>query len=95
MPIIGGPPRAVTIGATSTLILQANSARKKVYLVNDATEEIYIARADGVALNTGIRLNAAGGSFYDERDTWGEIYTGPYYGICTSGGMNLCVEEDY
>jgi len=95
MPIAGGPPRAVTIGTTSTLILMANQSRKRVYLVNDSTEAIYIARADSAAMNAGIRLNPAGGSFVDEPDTRGEIYTGPYYGICNSGSMNLAVEEDY
>lgn len=90
----GGPPRAISIGTTSTLVLKSRSTRKKVILVNDSDEDIYVARADSAVLNAGIRLNADGGALVDEPDTLGRIYTGPWYAICASGSKNLCVSED-
>jgi len=93
--IVGGPPRAVTVGTTSTLVLQANQARKSVTLVNDSTEPIYLGKADSAVMNAGIRLNAAGGSVTEVPDIFGRLYMGPWYAICTSGSMNLCVQEDY
>lgn len=90
-----------TIGATATLALDANQYRVKATFVNDSNETIYLAKSEGAAMNSGIRLNANGGSFEDlptmvtiNGRTFAYIYKGAYTAICASGGKVLTVQEE-
>lgn len=77
----------VTVGNTSTLVLAADLKREHLLLINDSDEIIYISFGQTAVANTGIRLNAAGGSF-EMTDT---VYQQAIYGICASGNKKLLV----
>jgi hypothetical protein len=83
---------AVTVGTSSTAVLGANYDRNYLLLVNDGTEAIYVSLGGTAALNTGIRINANGGSFEMTRG-FGNLYQGALTAICASGGMKLLVTE--
>ena len=51
------------VAITSTLVMEADSARTSAEFVNDSDVTIYLALGNDAALNQGIRLNAAGGAF--------------------------------
>ena len=82
--------KGVTVGATSTAVLSANTDRVAATFVNDSDEVIYLSLGGTVALNKGIRLNAAGGSFSIDASN---LYKGAVTAICTSGSKVLCVTE--
>lgn len=79
----------VTVGTTSTTVRAANPARKFLFLCNDGTETIYVSLGSAAVMNTGIRLNAGGGSTIIN-----EQYTGVVSAICASGSMNLTFSEN-
>lgn len=83
---------AVTVGATTTVALAANTSRLYALLVNDSDEAVYIKLGAAAVLNAGIRLNAYGGS-YEICKKIGNLYTGAINAICTSGGKILLVLE--
>jgi hypothetical protein len=83
----GAPTEAkITVANTSTAVFSANPHRKYLQLVNDSDEIIYVS-VDGAAavLNTGTRLNAAGGSVVFDTYVPGTAITA----ICTSGSKVL------
>lgn len=62
------PGTAVNVANTSTAVVAANPNRAELTLVNDSADPIYIRlQATGAALNSGIRLNAGGGSYTTTR----------------------------
>lgn len=78
------------IANTSTRILEPNSFRHYVCIVNDSDTVQYIALGQTAVANQGIRLNASGGSY--------EInLQNPFFGyveaINSAGGKKLCVVE--
>jgi len=78
----------ISIGAVSTLVVAANSSRNILTLVNDSSQDIYIALGTDAILNKGRRLNKRGGTFTIS----GEYpYKGAIYAICITGGANLCL----
>ena len=84
--------KAVTIGAVSTEVRVANTARRYLLLVNDSDEVMYVALGTTAAANTGIRLNASGGS-YELGHAIGNLYLGAVNAICASGSKKLLVTE--
>ena len=83
----------ITVAATSTLVLQQNELRERVVLTNNSDEDMYVAPGPAAVATAGYPLKAAGGSFSDQPDSRGWIYTGPYMAICASGGKLLSVVE--
>lgn len=83
---------AVTVGALTTAVLAANADRVYALFVNDADEAIYLKLGAAAAMNTGIRLNANGGS-YEMSAAVGNLYGGAVNAICASGGKVLLVLE--
>jgi hypothetical protein len=82
--------KSVSVGSSSTSVLTHNSTRVSSTFTNDSDETIYLQLGSAAAANTGIRLNANGGSY--------EINTSnPWYGdvnaICASGSKTLCAIE--
>lgn len=77
----------ITVGVASTSVLAANADRIAVSLINDSDQIIYITLGATASMNSGIRLNANGGS--------AEItqYTGAISAICTSASKRLIVTE--
>lgn len=78
------------VGATSTLVLSANAARRFLFLVNDSDEAIYVSLGSPAVLNEGILLTAGGGALtLDIASMW----LGAIYAISPSGSKNLTVSE--
>jgi len=77
----------VTVGLASTTIIASNASRKAVIIVNDSDETIYLKYGSGATSNSGIRLNASGGTVSEE------MYTGIITGICASGSKIVTVTE--
>ncbi len=53
----------VLVTTASTLVAQANPGRRYASFVNDSDTVIYIALGSFASVNSGIRLNAQGGSY--------------------------------
>lgn len=85
----GGTPTqtAVVVGTGSTSVASASSTRQFLQLINDSDETIYVSLNGAAALNTGVRLNANGGTAtYDEY-----IPRGAITAISTTGTKKLLV----
>lgn len=82
----------VTVGTSSTKLLDAASSRIYAVIVNDSAEPVYIS-LDGKAavLGKGIRLNATGGSY--EINSLNQ-FAAQINAISTSGGDNVTVTAD-
>ena len=84
----------VTIGGvvqSGQIVLAANGFRICAVLCNDSDTDIYIKLGASPALDTGILLNAYGGSF---TITAANCYTGPITAVCNSAtAKNLLVTE--
>lgn len=92
---------AVSVNTSSTQVRPGNSSRRKIILVNDGANPIYIfyqtgspTTGDGVTPNyptavvsQGIRLNANGGSITEED------YNGPISAIASTAATVLTVME--
>jgi hypothetical protein len=83
---------AVTVAVGTTAALAANADRVYALFVNDADEAIYLKFGAAAAMNTGVRLNANGGS-YEMSASLGNLYGGVVNAICASGGKVLLVLE--
>lgn len=92
---IGGSlSRGQTLSTVSALVLDPNSRRKAFTLVNDSSVAIYISKVEPAVVNTGIRLNANGGSYVNP-DLAGRMWLGPIYAVGLSGTPVLCITEDW
>ena len=85
---------AYTVGAVATVVpaVAANVNRRYLLLVNDSDEAVYVSLGAQAAMNRGIRLNAAGGS-YEMALGLGNLYKGAVHAICASGSKLLLVTE--
>jgi len=83
--------KSVTVGNTSTVVLEANSNRKYALFVNDDDEVIYLARGSLAVMNEGIPLAPNRRGIYEINET--NMYRDKITAICSSGSKNLCVEE--
>ena len=81
-----------TLSATAALVLSANNDRQIATIVNDGSVVAYChktATSTGVTAQTGIRLNASGGTLeFNKSD---DPYTGALYCITQSGTSTLSV----
>jgi hypothetical protein len=84
-----------TVGGTSGLLVAANISRRELTIVNDhATQIVYLAlnttdstTTPTAALNSGVRLNAAGGSWTTNS------YKGPVSAIATGASTGVTILE--
>lgn len=83
---------AYSVTNADTQALAANTQRSYLLIVNDSDTIIYIALGATAAVNTGIRLNANGGSYEMSRHL-GNLYTGAIRAICAISGKNLLFTE--
>ncbi len=60
-------PATVNVGVATTQIIAANTARRHLIIVNDSDTTIYLGIEANAVLNSGIRINAAGGVFEMDR----------------------------
>jgi hypothetical protein len=82
----------VTVGSSSTTVLNANDNRTYALLINDSDETIYIKLGATAVANEGIRINANGGS-YEISPANANLFTGYIRAICASGSKKLLVTE--
>jgi len=59
----GNDPGNADVTTTSSAIVAANANRKQLIVTNNSDAIIYLATGKDAVLNTGIRLNPAGGVF--------------------------------
>jgi len=86
------PNANVSVLTTLTKIRDLNPDRGICILVNDSVNEIYLSLGPNPANNTGIRLNANGGTFSFGRLT--ELpWTGEVWGINAVAASNVSVVE--
>ena len=66
------------VTAVSTILIKANKYRSALWIVNDSDVVIYLGLGWTAALNTGIRLNATGGSLEINK---ANLFKGDIYAI--------------
>lgn len=78
----------VTVGAASVQIVASNGGRSEVTICNDhATQVLYLSLGGTAVVGSGIRVNAAGGSYTTN------AYSGAINGIASGAATNVCVSE--
>jgi hypothetical protein len=78
----------VSVGDSTTEIVDPFTGRYELTIVNDSDEVIYLGLDEDAVLNEGVRLNPNGGSFSTD------VFTGAVDGICASGASgNVTVLE--
>jgi hypothetical protein len=82
----------VSVGTSTTTVATQNLGRRELTIVNDGTNIVYLAlnTTDGTTVptavaNSGIRLNASGGSWTTNS------YKGPVAGIALVGATGVTV----
>lgn len=83
---------APSMGTTRANALSANALRKYALFVNDSANTIWISLGTNAAANTGIRLNASGGT-YEMSDRLGNLFCGRVDGIASAASSVLLVTE--
>jgi len=95
--ILHGSPNAqnagssVTVGTSSTLIVNYNPDRLVCTIVNNGLTDVYLAKGSPAQTNSGILLKANGGSYSFGRGT-DDKYTGPIYGISSASDVVVVTE---
>jgi len=87
---------AAQVTTASAMIIQPNARRRTLWLVNTSDEGISIALGLPAVVDSGIRLNAAGGSLELSLDVRYDrcIWTGAIYAIHGGvGNKNLAIME--
>jgi len=82
---------AIAVGATSIMVLPANTRRIGAILVNDhASQTIYLKLGKNAAVNEGIRLNSGGATYeIDLSNPWeGEVHA-----VASGAGTTLLITE--
>lgn len=86
----------IDCGTTAIQVLAANPRRKKAIFVNNSDTTIFLFKGHpgSCALNAGMRLNAAGGSWEETPDVLGYFWRGPFSAITSAATKNLVVTEE-
>lgn len=83
---------APTAGVATGVVLAANVNRLYALFINDSDTVVYLALGVAAVVNTGIRLNASGGS-YEMSKKLGNLYTGVINGISGIAGKVVLTLE--
>jgi hypothetical protein len=83
---------APTAGVATGAVIGANANRRYLLIINDSANVIYLNLGAAGVLNTGIRLNANGGSL-ELSLAGGNNYLGAINSITTQAGQVLLVTE--
>lgn len=83
---------AVNVQIASTLVVNKNSDRVYLLLMNDSDTTMYLKVDAAANANQGIRLNANGGS-HEISAALGNLHQGAYYATAATNGKNLLVSE--
>ena len=61
--VVTTPHTEASVAVTTTPVLAAKVKRRYALFINDSDTVVYLAMGEAAVLNTGIRLNANGGSY--------------------------------
>ena len=73
----------ISVGATATLIVAANSKRQSLIITNDGTVTLYVGPDSSVTATNGIQIEEDGN--FTEDSGGSRVYQGDWYGITSSG----------
>lgn len=83
---------SVTVGVTAVRVMSYNTDRRLAIIANDSVNTLYVGFGPSVSVNSGIRLNALGGTFefglYTQFPFLGEIYV-----IASAANSNVTFVE--
>jgi hypothetical protein len=82
-----------TVGIVSSQIVGANPNRHSVYIVNDGSNEVYLALQGTAQRNRGVRINASGSSDSTFEINSNNLYAGTISAISSSGTVNVTILE--
>jgi hypothetical protein len=85
-----GTNSAVTVSTSNTTVLARNTGRQYAVIVNDGANPVYLSLGGTAVANSGIRLNAQGGSFEITNEN---LFGGVINGIATGGSSVVTVFE--
>ncbi len=84
----------VTVGSSTTKVLDANGDRRLLVLTNMSDEVIWLGLGEDAVVGEGIPLAANGGNLEDEKlEPSDRMFVGQVNAICASGGKDLAVQE--
>jgi hypothetical protein len=83
---------SVAVGITPVKVMDYNSNRHLAIITNDSALDIYLGFGRDVTINSGIRLNALGGSFSFGLAT-DFPYLGQIYAVAAGAANNLTYVE--
>ena len=84
-----------TAGLVSAQLLAFNAQRKKLVIINDSANNVYLSKGTSVAVvGSGVTL-LPGGAWNMEPDTRGRIWKGAIQCISGVAGQNLSWIEDW
>lgn len=83
-------PTAATVGVASGTIVASNSSRKGLAIVNTSANTVSLGLGAAAVLNSGITLNASGGSFLMTEYSFS---TGAVNAIASAGSSNVAIQE--
>lgn len=87
--------KVASVSDSSSVVLFGNNRRRNVAICNTSYSDVYISKDPDAEIANGILLTALGGTYIDERDFDGAIYTGVYSAIAVTAGSNyLAISED-
>jgi len=84
---------SVTVGATSTALVAANTARKYLCISNTSNELVYIHLGATAVQGKGIMLGIEGEANDRYEITINNLYKGAISAICASGSKVVATEE--
>lgn len=89
----GQAPLGIAVTSGSTLVLSGNTARRSAVIINDSDTTMWAAIGQTAVINTGIRLNPAGGTMIISRG--GELFTTAAINAVhnQSGNKTMTVQE--
>lgn len=83
-------PTSASVGVASSVVLSSNQNRRGLVLVNTSANAISIAFDQAAVLNSGITLNANGGSFTMNVQSFNQ---GAVNAIAAGAASNLAIQE--
>lgn len=83
-------PTAATVGAASSQIVAVNKARTGLVIINTSANTVSLGLGQAAVLNSGITLNASGGTFEMDSFTY---TTSPVFAIASGAGSNVAIQE--
>ena len=90
-PLTPSAPASATVGVASGQIVAANGARRGLVVINTSANTVSLAFGSNAAvLNSGITLNASGGTWEMDKDTY---TVAAVNAIASGAASNVSIQE--